>query len=166
MSAARSSSAAAPKLVLGRTIGSVAEGEQLMAELTRAMDGLLGLLDQETHLVRSGRLSAASALTAAKAELVGTYLAAAERVKANAAFLRDHLRARLGDVHRRHDVFRARLQMNLTVLATAHAVSEGIVRGVAGEIARKAAPRTYGASGRAAAPAASAASPIAVSRSL
>jgi hypothetical protein len=160
------SSATAPKPPLGRAIGSIAEAEQVVAELTRAMDGLLGLVEQETQIVRSGRLFAAATLGAAKSDLVGTYLAAAERLKANAPFLRNHMRTRLDDVRRRHDVFRGHLQLNLTVLATAHAVSEGIVRGVAGEMARKAAPRVYGASGRAAAPAGSAASPIAVSRSL
>jgi hypothetical protein len=52
------------------------------------------------------------------------------------------------------------------VLATAHAVAEGIVRGVANEIARKTAPSTYGASGRAIAPSKTSYQPIAVSRSL
>jgi hypothetical protein len=52
------------------------------------------------------------------------------------------------------------------VLATAHAVSEGIVRGVSGEMARKSTPQTYGASGRANVPSRSAAAPIALSRVL
>ena len=56
--------------------------------------------------------------------------------------------------------FRALLQINLTVLATAHAVSEGIMRGVSDELARKAAPQTYGATGRANAPGPSAAQPL------
>jgi hypothetical protein len=51
-------------------------------------------------------------------------------------------------------------------LATAHAVSEGLVRGVSGELARKAAPQTYGASGRANAPDPRKAVPLAVSRVL
>ena len=42
--------------------------------------------------------------------------------------------------------------MNLTVLATAHAVSESIMRGVSAELARKATPQAYGASGRATRP--------------
>ena len=49
----------------------------------------------------------------------------------------------------RHGAFQALLQTNMTVLATAHAVSEGIIRGVSGELARKRAPSTYGPSGRA-----------------
>ena len=73
---------------------------------------------------------------------------------------------RLEELRQRHDKFRALLQINLTVLATAHAVSEGIVRGVSDEMARKSAPQTYGASGRTNAPSRSAASPLAVSRVL
>ncbi len=51
-------------------------------------------------------------------------------------------------LHRHHDAFRAMLQVNLTVLATAHAVSEGIVRGVNAEIQRATCPNTYTAAGR------------------
>jgi hypothetical protein len=58
------------------------------------------------------------------------------------------------------------LQINLTVLATAHAVSESIMRGVSEELARKAQPQAYGASGRAMAPAKGNAPPLTVSRVL
>ena len=44
------------------------------------------------------------------------------------------------------------LQVNLTVLATAHAVSEGIVRGVNTEIQRRNIPNTYTAAGQRAQP--------------
>ncbi len=72
----------------------------------------------------------------------------------------------LDTLRARHDAFQALLQDNLMVLATAHAVSEGIIRGVAGEFARKQAPSTYGASGRASAPASKASQPMAISRTL
>ena len=49
------------------------------------------------------------------------------------------------------------------MLATAHAVSEGIIRGVAGEMARQTAPKTYGMSGRPNAPRMQAV-PLALSR--
>jgi hypothetical protein len=58
------------------------------------------------------------------------------------------------------------LQANLTVLATAHAVSEGIVRGVNGEMQRRNAPQTYTASGQHAAAGTRQLSPLAVSRTL
>ena len=44
------------------------------------------------------------------------------------------------------------LQINLTVLATAHAVSEGIVRGVNAEVQRNNMPNAYTAAGQRAAP--------------
>jgi hypothetical protein len=58
------------------------------------------------------------------------------------------------------------LQTNLTVLATAHAVSEGIIRGLSDQLARKSTPQTYGASGRTNLPSRGAGVPLAVSRSL
>ena len=72
----------------------------------------------------------------------------------------------LNTLHRHHDVFRAMLQINLTVLATAHAVSESIIRGVNTEIQRKNIPNTYTAAGRRAAPGPRNMTPLAVSRSL
>jgi hypothetical protein len=58
------------------------------------------------------------------------------------------------------------LQINLTVLATAHAVSESIVRGVNAEMQQKNIPNTYTAAGRRAAPGPRHMTPLAVSRSL
>jgi hypothetical protein len=52
------------------------------------------------------------------------------------------------------------------VLATAHAVSEGIVRGVSAEAQRRSMPQTYTASGQRTAPPRQHTTPIAVSRSL
>ena len=72
----------------------------------------------------------------------------------------------LDRLRKRHDAFRALLQTNLTVLATAHAVSEGIMRGVSGEMARKQAPSTYGATGRANVPSSKTSQPLAFSKSL
>ena len=52
----------------------------------------------------------------------------------------------------------------MIVLATAHAVSEGIVRRLSGDLARKASPQVYGASGRTVAPNPKHGRPLAVSR--
>jgi hypothetical protein len=65
---------------------------------------------------------------------------------------------------RLQDAFRGIVQKNMIVLATAHAVSEGIVRRLSGDLARKASPQVYGASGRAAAPNPKHSRPLAVSR--
>ena len=145
-------------------IASVGEAEQMIANLDRIMDSLLVTVEEETALVRAGRLRAASEIEPAKTELAGRYAVTSERIKANREFLSHNLPEAIAALRRRHDTFHALLQINLTVLATAHAVSEGIIRGVSDELARKRSPQTYGASGRANAPARSAAQPLAVSR--
>ena len=147
-------------------IETAADGEQLITHLADVLDALLGIVEEETELVRAGRISQAAQLEARKAELCGLYLGAAERIKANSAFLGANLPDKVDALRRRHDTFRALLQINLTVLATAHAVSEGIIRGVAGELTRKSAPQTYCPSGRPTAAAPSAVRPVALSRSL
>jgi len=58
------------------------------------------------------------------------------------------------------------LQINLTVLATAHAVSENVVRGVNAEMQRRNIPSTYTAQGRRATPSSRHLRPLSVSRSL
>jgi hypothetical protein len=147
-------------------IASVGEGEQAMTDLGRIMDSLLDTVERETALVRDGRLANASQLETAKSELAGHYLAATERLKASRDFIQTNLPDALAALRQRHDTFHALLQINLTVLATAHAVSEGIVRGVSDTINRTQVPQTYGATGRATAPAPKNRQPIAVSRSL
>ena len=162
MSDARVAPAPAPT----RTIATVADAELLIKHLIEVMDALVEVVEEETDLVRAGHLRDATRLEPEKADLAQRYAAAAVAVKANAAFLSRHVPRRYEEMRRMHDTFHALLQTNLTVLATAHAVSEGIIRGVSGELARKAAPRTYGMSGRTTAPAASAYRPVALSRTL
>ncbi len=144
-------------------VASAAEADALTAHFTTVMDALLDIVQQETDLVRAGRLGQAATLAEPKADLTQRYIADALQLKASRAQIAPE---RLAALHRRHDQFRALLQINLTVLATAHAVSEGIVRGVSGELARKSAPSIYGASGRNAAPGRNASQPLAVSRML
>jgi hypothetical protein len=145
-------------------IASAAEGARLIARLAEAMAGLLAVLEEETQLVRAGRISEIARIEPTKSELARRYVVDAVSVRQNALYLARETPREFDDLRGRHDQFRAVLQINLTVLATAHAVSEGIIRGAAGELARKAAPQTYGVSGRTTAPGASC--PIAVSKRL
>jgi hypothetical protein len=147
-------------------ISNPAEAEHLVGHLTEVMDALLGTVEEETKLVRSGKLKQAMRLESAKADLTKLYVADIMRFKASESFITGLIPNTMQALRQRHDVFRALLQINLTVLATAHAVAEGIVRGVSGELAKKAAPSTYGASGRTNAPGRTAYQPIAVSRKL
>ncbi len=153
-------------LATAEPIQSPAEAERLIGHISEVMALLLQLLEEETELVRAGRLSEVAQLEPRKAELARLYLADAALVKANGTFLARALPQRFAELRQGHDAFHALLQINLAVLATAHAVSEGIIRGVAGEMARMAAPQTYGITGRTGTPATSVAPPITLSRRL
>jgi hypothetical protein len=147
-------------------IASVSEAERTIANLNKIMDRLADTLEEETARVRAGRLSDAVELDEAKVELARAYAAETDRVKGAKDIIAKSLPEELDALRKRHDAFQALLRTNLTVLATAHAVSEGIIRGVSGELARKQAPSTYGASGRANAPSSKTSPPLAVSRRL
>ena len=63
------------------------------------------------------------------------------RIKASQPYVAKVATQALSALRERHNMFQAILRMNLTVLATAHAVSEGVrMRGAADELARKAQP--------------------------
>jgi len=145
-------------------ISAAAEAERAIDDLAILMEKLAGLLEQETRLVHDGRIRKAAALEPTKAELAGRLFAAGERVTSNANFLRRSAPAHCAALVRLHETFRGILQKNMVVLATAHAVSEGIMRRLSGDLARKASPQVYGATGRAAASGSKHARPLAISR--
>src|SRR6202165_3119911 len=106
------------------------EARKLAEDLMDVMNALLGVIERETELVRAGKLREAMAFEPKKTELSRRYVDAVGQLKASQKYLAETAPELLTTLHRHHDVFRAMLQINLTVLATAHAVSEGIIRGV------------------------------------
>jgi len=142
---------------------SAADTEHALSELNTVLDRLAETIAEETARARTGRVAAMSELSEAKAELARLYAAESTRVKAGIAHLPPET---IEALRKRHAEFRSMLQANMTVLATAHAVSEGVLRGVSGQLARKRAPSTYGASGRANALSPKATQPLALSRTL
>lgn len=147
-------------------VTSAAEAHALVFHLAETMATLLQTLERETAMVRAGKLADAAQLEQDKTELARQYTLASKRLKANQDFLARTDPGQFATLQRKHDEFHALLQINLAVLATAHAVSEGIMRGVADELARKSNPQAYGASGRAAAPGPAHTQPMAISRVL
>jgi flagellar biosynthesis/type III secretory pathway chaperone len=145
-------------------ITTAAEAEQAVADMTALTEQLSTLLAQETLLVHAGKVRSAATLGSAKAELAGRLFAVSERIKTSARFLQQALPERCAVLARLQDSFRGIVQKNMIVLATAHAVSEGIVRRLSGDLARKAAPQVYGATGRTAAPNTKNGRPLALSR--
>jgi hypothetical protein len=148
-----------------RPIANVAEAREAIRLLDETVDALAAIIEQESALVRAGRLVELARLAARKEELARVYHLETQRVKECLPRLRGQIGDLLQAAKARHVHFHARLQASLTVLATAHAVSEGIIRGLSHELTRKAAPQTYGASGRQTA-ARAGAQPFALSRTL
>ena len=143
-----------------------AEARKLAENLMELMSALLGVIERETELVRAGKIREAMAFEPKKAELSRHYVHAVTHLKASQKYLTKAAPELLTTLHRHHDVFRAMLQINLTVLATAHAVSESVVRGVNTEIQRRNIPNTYSSAGRRVTPGQRDITPLAVSRSL
>jgi hypothetical protein len=129
-------------------IATTAEAETAIAQVAGLIDQLSGVIAEETTLVHAGKIRKATALGSAKNDLAGQLFARAERLRVNAKFLLRVAPAAVTALNRGQEAFRAVLQKNMIVLATSHAVSEGIVRRLSADLARKAAPQVYGATGR------------------
>jgi hypothetical protein len=157
---------AKPTAAPAQAIPTPVEARKLAEDLMDVMGALLGVIEQETALVRAGKVREAMRLEQQKSELSRRYMVTVESLKTSQKYLAQVSPELLTTLRRHHDTFRAMLQINLTVLATAHAVSEGIVRGVNTEIQRRNIPNTYTATGQRAAPGPRNLTPLAVSRSL
>ena len=151
---------------LANPIVNASAAERAIADLESIMDQLEQALTEETARVRAGKLRDAGTLSETKIEFARLYAVESTRIRAAKETIERWVPGAFERLRTRHNTFQDLLQTNLTVLATAHAVSEGIIRGVSGELARKQAPSTYGANGRAQAPSTKATQPLALSRSL
>jgi hypothetical protein len=143
-----------------------AEARKLAESMMDVMSALLGIIERETELVRAGKIREAMAFEPKKTELTRRYVGVLTLLKNSHKYLSQSAPELLTTLHRHHDVFRSMLQINLTVLATAHAVSESIVRGVNTEMQRRTIPNTYTAAGRRATPGSRNIAPLTISRSL
>lgn len=147
-------------------ITTPADARKLADDMLGTMNALLAVIERETELVRAGKIREGMALENQKSELSRRYAGEIGRFRISQSYMMQSVPDLLVALQRHHETFRAMLQVNLTVLATAHAVSEGIVRGVSAEAQRLTMPQTYTASGQRSAPPRQHTSPIAVSRSL
>lgn len=147
-------------------ITTTADAENAIARVADLIGKLQGVIEQETALVHAGKIRKAATISPAKSELAGQLFTATEWLKTNAKFLLRAAPASAAALRQLQQTFQAVLQKNMIVLATSHAVSEGIVRRLSGDLARKASPQVYGASGRTVAPNPKRGQPLAISRVL
>lgn len=158
------SAAIAPKAI--PVLTTAAEAVALVERLRQTIAELNGLLAEETALVRDAKVSRAAPVAEAKSELARRYMAELDCLKANAGFVRQAAQSHIAGLQADNDTLQKALEVNLAVLATAHAVAEGVIRSVANVVQAKRAPAGYGANGKAAAAPPRAGAPLTVSRQL
>lgn len=130
-------------------IGSRDEAERLLAAVSSLMDELTAALETETALIGAGRVRDGLAGEARKAELGQAYILKLQEAKASVLALTRFAPERLREFRAAQSVFERVLDRNQTVIATARAVSEGLMKGLAEEIERDSRPTLYGgAAGR------------------
>lgn len=144
---------AQPDRTVPATLATRADAEALIRRAVDTIAALETALETETRHLAAGRIGQGLAGDRAKADLTGAYLAAITAAKTNAVAakrlapdLLPHLGAAQAQLH-------ATALRNQAVLATAKAVSEGLVRAMADEVAKQARPQSYGLPARHAAPA-------------
>ncbi|MCP8937320.1 hypothetical protein NK718_02225 [Alsobacter sp. SYSU M60028] len=147
-------------------VASPAQAAELGGQVLVAIQRLADVLDRETTLLKDYRLQEALGLSAEKSEAARVYVQALIPVKANAVALGRWAPDRVGEIRRAQARLGDVVSLNMTVLATARSVSEGILRSLAAEVAAPRTLTTYGAAGRAQNATRPVATPLAVSRSL
>jgi hypothetical protein len=126
-------------------IADAAGAERLVAEALETVAALEAALAEETALVRVGRLRDGLASAERKAELAARYHTGTETLKANAVALSRLAPNGVAKLREAHARLAASVAANQAVLATARAVSEGVVKALSAELARGGRPQTYGA---------------------
>ena len=139
------------------------QAEVLLSKIGETMVALVQVFEDETRLVRAGKLSATADLASEKTNLAARYLREFECVKANAKFIREEVPELVEEMRRAHASFRDILSRNLRTVATAKAVAEEILRGAAEQANRRTDPHGYRADGRSG-PAKTTSRPVVVSR--
>jgi lactam utilization protein B len=143
-----------------------ADAEELVASVLLTLGELEAVLESETGHLRAGRLHEGLSAEARKTELTSAYLRALEQVKANAIALARFAPEAIERLKRAHERFGRVVAVNQTVLATARAVSESLIKSVAEEMGRARQPSVYAPAGAQAPRAPAVGAPLILSKSL
>ena len=140
-----------PAPVAPKAIAVLSTPEEALALIGRLRDTITDLykvIAEETALVRDARIGPAAPIAEKKSELSRRYVAELDCLKANAAFVRDAAADEIEALKVDNDDLQKALEVNLAVLATAHAVAEGVIRQVAAAVEAKRTAAGYGADGK------------------
>ncbi|MGJ3263063.1 MAG: hypothetical protein ACFE0R_07495 [Salinarimonas sp.] len=128
-------------------VGTPEAAAALVADVREVMRELDKLLEVETAHLRAGRIRDALSNEERKSALTSRYVVGLEALKANAIALARYVPDALARLRAEHDAFQRTIETNQVVLATARAVSEGLVRSLSGELGGGPSPSGYGPAG-------------------
>ena len=97
------------------SVSTPADARRLAAGMIEVMSALLAIVEQETELVRAGKVREAMDLEPRKSEASRQYVQALTELGNSRDYLTRSTPELLTTLHRHHDTFRAMLQVNLTV---------------------------------------------------
>ena len=130
------------------------------------LDALVTIMNEETTLLRAGRIRDAGTLTAEKTRLAQDYVGLARSIQRQSTRLQREAPEEVQRLRSGHERLATQMAENLRVIATARDVTDDILSDVARTVGQSARTRTYGASGELPSTAGTAARGIAVNRSL
>ncbi|MGC4077509.1 MAG: hypothetical protein QM702_10845 [Rubrivivax sp.] len=139
---------------------------ELCSLAIETLESLVVILNQETTLLRGGRLKEAGQLTPEKTRLAQDYVELARSVQRQSERLKVQAPALVDMLLAGHDRLATQMAENLKVIATARAVTGDLLADVATAVAAKAGPKTYGASGQLTGTAPQAAAGVSINRAL
>lgn len=125
-------------------VGTALEADALIEAVLETLGSLSHVVGEETGLVKAGRLKEAMAREPRKTELAGVYMKGVEQIKLNAVALARFAPEKVRRLKAAHQAFQDLIETNQTVLATARAISESIVRDLAADANRPARAAGYG----------------------
>lgn len=139
---------------------------ELCGRAAGTLDELVTVMNQETTLLRAGRMKEAGALTADKTRLAQDYVTFARSVQRQIGRLKQEAPQDFERLRSGHERLATQMADNLKVIATARSVTEDLLSDVAATIGQSARARTYGAGGQIGNSPGHAARGIAVNRAL
>ena len=141
-------------------------GRELVARVETTLNALVGIMNQETTLLRAGHVKDAAQLTGDKTRLAQDYVGLSRSVQRQLFRLRQEVPADLQRLQNGHERLATQMAENLRVIATARDVTESVLTDVAESMGAQNRTKTYGASGNVQSTAGGHARGIAVNRAL
>jgi hypothetical protein len=130
------------------------------------LDALVSIMNEETTMLRAGRIREAGTLTAEKTQLAQEYVGLARSIQRQSGRLQREAPDEVQRLRNGHERLATQMAENLRVIATARDVTDDILSDVARTVGQASRAKTYGASGELPATTGPSARGIAVNRSL